>query len=127
VAEAILSPEEILFTGVELPDVIIALTPDGLKKVEAQIGRLGPQAEVYLHAKLPRIETEARLVQLDFSQAGKHAAKKDHWPIMAVAEVLRDLEIFPIDALKEALALRPRSAAAFLDAVEASVGSARPM
>lgn len=126
VAEAILSPEEILFTGVELPDVVIVLTLDGLKKVEPQITRLGPQAAVYLHAKLPRIETGARLMRLDFSQAGKHAAKKDHWPIMAVAEVVRDLEIFPIDALKEALALRPASAATLLDAVEASMGSIHP-
>jgi pyruvate/2-oxoacid:ferredoxin oxidoreductase beta subunit/Pyruvate/2-oxoacid:ferredoxin oxidoreductase gamma subunit len=125
VAEAVLSPEEIFFTGVDLPDVIVALTPDGLKKVEPQITRLGPAATVYLHAKLPRIDTQARKVRLDFSQAGKHATKKDQWPIMAVAEVLRDLEILPIDALKRALEMRPSSAEARLDAVESSAGSSR--
>jgi 2-oxoglutarate ferredoxin oxidoreductase subunit beta len=123
VAEAIVSPSEILFTGVELPDVIVALTPEGLQKVAPKIGRLGSDADVYLHSKLPDVETKARLKRFDFSQAGKHAAKKDHWPIMAVAEVLRDLGDLPVEALKEALALRPASATQNLEAVEASMGS----
>ena len=126
VAEVILSPEEILYTGVELPDVLVALTPDGLRKVQDKISRLGPEAVVYMHSKLPPIETKARLMLLDFSQAGKHAAKKEYWPIMAAAAVLRDLDLFTLEALNQALTLQPAFAEVNLAAVEASRGSARP-
>ena len=65
-------------------------------------------------------------MELDFSQAGKHAMRKEFWPIMAVGEILRDLGILEIEALREALKMQPAYAEANLAALEAGIGAARP-
>ncbi len=126
VAEVILSTEEILFTGIEAPDVVVILTPEGMSKAQARLPSLTSEAVVYKHAKLPPIETPGRKMELDFSQAGKHAVRKESWPIMAVGEVLRDLGILEIEALREALKIQPAYAEANLAALEAGIGAARP-
>jgi pyruvate/2-oxoacid:ferredoxin oxidoreductase beta subunit/Pyruvate/2-oxoacid:ferredoxin oxidoreductase gamma subunit len=125
VAEVILSVEEILFTGIEAPDVLVILSPEGLKKVQPEISRLDTKTIVYKHAQLPTVETPGRNMELDFSQAGKHAMRKEFWPIMAVGEVIRDLGILELEALREALKMQPAFAEANLVAVEAGKGSSR--
>ena len=126
VAEVILSTEEIFFTGIEAPDVVVILSPEGLKKAQTRLPSLGSEAVVYTHATLAPIEVPGRKMELDFSQAGKHAMRKEFWPIMAVGEVLRDLGILELDALCEALKMQPAYAEANLAAVEAGRGAARP-
>lgn len=119
----ILSPGEILYTGVSKPDMMVVLFPEGLKVVKDQVKRLTATETLYINQSLLPVETGARLVALDFGRAsGSWARKKEYWAIMALAEVLRHSRIYPLDALREALAEGGSYAEENLAAVEASRG-----
>ncbi|MGE5124107.1 MAG: hypothetical protein ACM3H7_06280, partial [Acidobacteriaceae bacterium] len=59
---------------------------------------------------------------LDFSRAGRFASKKEYWAIMALAKVLSMMDIFPLEAFKEAVAERAEFSRDNLEAIEAGVG-----
>jgi pyruvate/2-oxoacid:ferredoxin oxidoreductase beta subunit/Pyruvate/2-oxoacid:ferredoxin oxidoreductase gamma subunit len=100
-ADVILSPDPVLHMGITEPDVMIVLFEEGLAKEKARISQLKPDATLYITADLMPVETQARIVTLDFSQTGQ---QKTYWTIMALAEVLRRTGAYPLDALREALA-----------------------
>ena len=101
-SEVILSPEEVLFTGIPSPDVVLDLFPEGHGKVAARIKALGPEARVYRSAEVPAVETRAKVTTLKFSAVKGFERKKESWPLMAVAAALRDTGAYPIDALRKA-------------------------
>ena len=120
IAEVILSPEEITYTGVEKPDVILALFPEGLAKVRKQIKALNKEDLLILHADLPGVETAARTWRLDFRSANRWGRKKEFRAIMALGVYLRETGLYPLEAFKEAIRLTPRFAEDNLAALEAS-------
>jgi pyruvate/2-oxoacid:ferredoxin oxidoreductase beta subunit len=115
-SEVILAPEEVLFTGIQSPDVVLDLFAEGHAKIAARIRALGPGARLYRNAELPAVETRAQVVALDFTSAPGWERKRDAWPLMAVAAALRDTGAYPMDALREAVG------STGLDAVEAGLG-----
>jgi pyruvate/2-oxoacid:ferredoxin oxidoreductase beta subunit/Pyruvate/2-oxoacid:ferredoxin oxidoreductase gamma subunit len=119
----ILSPDEILFTGISKPDVMVALFPEGLNVVREQVKQLTPDDSLYISSRLLPVETGAKQVVLDFDRAGGGwGRKQEYWAIMALAEVLRHSKVFPVEALQEALADGGSYAEQNLEAVEASRG-----
>lgn len=120
-AEVILSPEEILYTGISRPDVTVALFPEGFAKVLPRIRGLGPEATVYLSADLPEVETAARLVRLDFSRAPGWERKKDLWTVMAVAVALHETGAYPLDAFRHAIGSRAKGGEEALRAIDAGL------
>lgn len=120
VSEIILSPEQILFTGVPKPDLMVVLFPEGLNRVQSSLDKLTAQDALYISADLLPVRTPARTVVLDFERAGGWSRKKSHWAIMALAEVLRGERLYPLDALKEAIASQDQYAQQNLAAVEQS-------
>ena len=115
VSEVILSPEEVLFTGIPAPDVVLDLFPEGHGKVAARIEALGPEAAVYRSAEVAAVETRAKVTTLDFAALKGWERKKDAWAVMAVAAAVRDTGAYPLDALREA------AGEANADAVEAGL------
>lgn len=107
VSEVILSPEEILFTGIPTPDIVVALFPEGIGQVRARVRALPENATVYVNAALAPLETKARVVPLDFTAAGAWAKKKDYWALLALGAVLRDSGLYPVEALADAAARHP--------------------
>lgn len=118
VSEVILSPEEIRYTGIPSPDIMLVLAPEGLKVVRRTVQRLGPGARLYIRSDLLPVETEARVIQLDLAQAGK----KDQ-AMMALTALVRDTGLLPIEALREAVTVgqRPEVAQENLAALEAGL------
>jgi len=112
VSEVILSPEEILFTGISSPDVVLDLFPEGHALVAARIRSASPDAVVYRAAGLPPVETAARLVELDFARVPGWERKKEAWALMAVGAALRDTGAYPVDAIRAALDGHPDRQAA---------------
>ena len=94
VAEVILSREDIDYTGIESPDVMIIISQDGLDKVKS---RIGPHTLIIADAKLG-IEDHPQLVTQNFRKIGgvKGAA------LAAIASYLQDNGLLPLDALLEA-------------------------
>jgi 2-oxoglutarate ferredoxin oxidoreductase subunit beta len=122
VAEVILSPEEIFYTGIPKPDAMLLLAPEGLKVVGRQLAALTAQDTLYVHTALLPIETPARVVPLDFARAG--GIDRRSVAAAAIAAFLRHTAIYPLEALQEAIrrTQRPQIAAENLAAVEASAG-----
>ncbi|MFO7943163.1 MAG: thiamine pyrophosphate-dependent enzyme [Anaerolineales bacterium] len=120
IAEIILNPEEIYYTGVETPEVVFALFPEGLAKVQNQIKALSEEDLLILNAGLPEVETAARTWRLDFRSAKRWGRKKEYRAIMALGVYLRTSKIYPIEAFQAAIDLTPRYAEDNLAALEAS-------
>ncbi len=102
-AEVILSPGEIHYTGIPAPDIVLILAPEGLKVVKKLLPTLGPQARLYVRADLLPLETGATIVPLDLDRPGVQAGKKE-LAIMAIAAMLQDTGLLPLEALREAIA-----------------------
>jgi pyruvate/2-oxoacid:ferredoxin oxidoreductase beta subunit/Pyruvate/2-oxoacid:ferredoxin oxidoreductase gamma subunit len=122
VAEVILSPQEIFYTGIPKPDALLLLAPEGLKVVGRQLAALTAQDTVYVHTALLPIETPARVVPLDFAKAG--GIDRRSVAAAAIAAFLRHTNVYPLEALQEAIrrTQRPQIAAENLAALEASAG-----
>ncbi|MFH2103824.1 MAG: thiamine pyrophosphate-dependent enzyme [Chloroflexota bacterium] len=118
-AEVILSPEETLFTGIVKPDLMVVLFAEGLQKVAAQIKRLTADDVLYIHSGLLPVETGAQVIPLDFSGTG---IKPERWALAAMAEVLRHSGLYPLEAYREAAALRAEYAAENFAAIDAAIG-----
>lgn len=101
-SEVIVSPDEVLHVGIDAPDVVLDLFPEGHAKIAERVRALGSEAVVYRSPDLPDIETDARVVVMDYEAAGL-ARKKDLWAVMAAAAALRDTDAYPIEAFRDAV------------------------
>jgi pyruvate/2-oxoacid:ferredoxin oxidoreductase beta subunit/Pyruvate/2-oxoacid:ferredoxin oxidoreductase gamma subunit len=88
-AEVILSKKPIQFTGLEKPNVVIAVTEDGWNKVK---NRISLNSKVILDAK---IKTESKYEAKEFLKAGG----KKGAVLSAVSHWINESKVFPIEAL----------------------------
>jgi pyruvate/2-oxoacid:ferredoxin oxidoreductase beta subunit/Pyruvate/2-oxoacid:ferredoxin oxidoreductase gamma subunit len=121
IAEIVLDPEEILYTGISKPNLIIVLFPEGFAKAKAQFPDLTSEDTILLQAGLPPVESPARIIQLDFNETGEFRRKKETWAMMALTRVLEETKIYPLAAFKDAIASQSRFAVQNLAAVEAAL------
>ncbi|MFQ6016297.1 MAG: thiamine pyrophosphate-dependent enzyme [Anaerolineae bacterium] len=131
VSEIIISPEEIHYTGIPQPDMVVVLSQEGLNMVRSQISKLGPDDLLYINSSLLPVETEAktfaldfgRLSRADFRKAGGRVTRKKI-AVMAMASFLEHTGLYPLEAFKESIriGLRPAIAQENLEAVAASEG-----
>lgn len=104
VSEIILSPEQILFTGIEEPDAVLVVSADGARELARSgvFGRVSSRTMVLADAEVELPELASATVRLPFR---KHAGGK----LAASAAVVRWLartEVVPMDALWAALEAR---------------------
>ena len=121
-SEVIFSPQEIQFTGVSRPDVMLVLFREGLLKEVTRIQNLTRENTLYISRELLPIRTQARIKILDFAEFGGVGRKKENWALMALAVILKDLGVYPLDAFKEAAALNSNYARENLAAIRAVSG-----
>ncbi len=122
VSEVILSPNPISYTGIVQPQVLMVLFKEGLGRVRAQLAAMRETDTLIIHSDLLPVETRARVLPIDFKQAGKWGSRKEAWAVMALAAALARLEIYPLEAFTEAIGTRSEFAADNLAAVEAGQG-----
>jgi pyruvate/2-oxoacid:ferredoxin oxidoreductase beta subunit/Pyruvate/2-oxoacid:ferredoxin oxidoreductase gamma subunit len=117
VSEVILSPEEIFYTGIERPDIFLALAPEGMRSSRRQFASLSNASTLYIRRDLLPVETAAHIIPLDLGRVSKKEAA-----VTAVAAMLRHSKLYPLDAFQEAIRLtqRPAVAEESLKAVERS-------
>jgi Pyruvate/2-oxoacid:ferredoxin oxidoreductase gamma subunit len=123
VSEVILSPEEIRYTGIPKPDLMLVITQEGLNKVRRQIAGMAETATLYINAALPPVETRARVVPLDFGRASVRVTR-DNQAVMALAAMLRHSGLYPLEAFEEAIQAgqRPDVVEENLAAINGGVG-----
>lgn len=117
VSEVILSPEEVFYTGIERPDIFLALAPEAIRFARRQLAALTDSNTLYIRKDLLPVETKARMIPLDFGRVSKKEAA-----VTAVAAMLRHAGLYPLGAFQDAIRLtqRPEIAAESLRAVERS-------
>ena len=120
IVEITLSPEEILSTEVEKPDLLIALFPEGLEKVRKMIARMDEKDLLILYNDLPEVSTRAKTWRLDYQKTGRWRRKGRYRALMAIARYLQESSLYPLEALREAVRLKPAYAEENLAALEAS-------
>jgi pyruvate/2-oxoacid:ferredoxin oxidoreductase beta subunit/Pyruvate/2-oxoacid:ferredoxin oxidoreductase gamma subunit len=118
VSEVILSPREIFYTGIDKPDIFLALAPEGMRACKRQFDSLTTDDILYVGKELLPVQTKARIVPLQLSKV-----PRKEFALAAIGAILRDLNITPLDALKEAIRVvqSPQIAIESLRALERSV------
>jgi len=120
-AEIILNPQEILYTGISKPDAVIALFLEGLQKALPYIELLTKQDILILSSELPDVNTQAQKLFLDPQDYGSWGKRLEYRAMIAFAVLLQAKGIFPIEALEEAIQLHPPFSKANLAAVKATL------
>jgi 2-oxoglutarate ferredoxin oxidoreductase subunit beta len=116
VSEVILSPQEIGYTGISQPEVMLLLFKESLPVVRHQLEAMTEDGVLFVNFELLPVKTRAKVIPLDFKQAA--GVKKETWAIVALAKMLKEMDIYPLEALKEAVSGRAEFAEENLRAVE---------
>jgi len=125
-AEIILSPETIDYTGIEIPDYVLVISVDGLKKTWDRIRKLPESTVVYADELLALPETKARVRRYKLIRSDGEIPKLSV-ATAALAAMLEDTGLYPLDALADAIrrSQSPAIAATNLKAMEAGARLAR--
>jgi len=120
VSEVILSPDEIGYTGVRRPDIMVVVAPEGLEEVRHHLAAMMETQTVFATSNLLPLETRARVVRLDVDQTPVRVTRRE-LTMMAVAAMLKGTGLYPLDALRQAIrdTQRPQVAEANLPLVDA--------
>ncbi len=119
VSEIILSREEIFYTGIDQPDILAVLSPEGLSQVPRQLRAMNESQTVYVVPELAeQIQTRARKIVFNF----RAPPSKKSLAVMTAAAIVRHSNLYPLDAFREAIMMGQREEIAQenLRAIEAS-------
>ncbi len=119
VSEVILARDEIGYTGIPKPDLVVLLFKEALAVIKDQLSEMTEGDVLFINTGLLPIETKARIIPINFTDLGKWSGKKEYWAIIALAKVLEIMHIYPLAAYKEAVSARAEFAAENLAAIEA--------
>lgn len=119
VSEVILAPREIGYTGISKPEVMLLLIKEGLSVVRSQLAAMTEEGSLFMNSELLPIKTKAKLIPIDFTQTGRWANKKEYWALITLARVIKEMQIYPLEAFKEAVSARAEFAEDNLAAIEA--------
>jgi 2-oxoglutarate/2-oxoacid ferredoxin oxidoreductase subunit beta len=76
ISEVLLSPEDIGYTGIERPAVIIAVGQEGVGRRSDLFGGLGPETLVIRGGDIDLPPTQARIITVDFKDHGVKAPER---------------------------------------------------
>ncbi len=122
VSEVILSRDEILYMGIDKPDILAVLTPEGSSQVPRQLRAMDEAQTVYVVPDLAQhVQTRARKIVFNF---GRAAPSKKSLALTATAAIVQHANLYPLAAFREAISAGQRAEIAQenLKAVEASEG-----
>jgi pyruvate/2-oxoacid:ferredoxin oxidoreductase beta subunit/Pyruvate/2-oxoacid:ferredoxin oxidoreductase gamma subunit len=103
VSELVLDEREIGFTGIDLPEVVLALAPEGIARRNAMWPRLTRRTLVLAAKGLELPECAARVAVLDFKA---HKIKSADWALAALAVMAARGRVLNMEMLTAALAQR---------------------
>ncbi len=100
IAELIISPEPISYTGIGQPDVIVALSSEGVTRRQGLFGRLKPDGLVIRDKAVKIPSTDARVIEVDFK---KRRIKKTEKVLAALVLLGRTGKVITLEMLKSAV------------------------
>jgi Pyruvate/2-oxoacid:ferredoxin oxidoreductase gamma subunit len=123
VAEIIVSPETIEYTGIAAPDFFVVLSADGLKRTRARIAKLPETCTLYAEESLELPETRARVRRVPFATVGREVSRLSV-ATAALATVLVDGGLFSLEAFAKAITTFQKAAIAEINLKAVAAGAA---
>jgi len=123
VTEIILSPERIDYTAIDAPDYFVVVSADGVKKTRGRIATLAGSATLYAEESLELPATDAKVIRLPFVATAKRVNRLSIG-VVALAAMLRDSGLFPLDALKDSISAFQKQAIAEVNLKALEAGAA---
>jgi pyruvate/2-oxoacid:ferredoxin oxidoreductase beta subunit/Pyruvate/2-oxoacid:ferredoxin oxidoreductase gamma subunit len=111
ISEVVLSPTPIHYTGIQQPDVVALLAPEGAQRLRNRLAGMDPTGTVYLADRLDAVETSAQTVAFDFPPEARRHVRKS-LSTLAVGRLVQALDLYPLEALREAIRRTQRPAIA---------------
>ncbi len=102
ISELILSPHEVLFTGVARPDVLVLVSEDGRRLSGRYLEAMDAESWLFTTPSWAALETRANKAIVDVEAAGVRDSRK-LLALLLSGVALRQLGLFPIEALAEAI------------------------
>ena len=121
-AEVILSPEKVEYTGISEPDYFILISEDGLKRARPRIAALPATCTLYTEETLEIPETKAKVVRLPLLQTAKKVGRLSIG-VVGVAAMLADSGMFPMDAFETAISAFQKQKIAEINVLAARAGA----
>jgi Pyruvate/2-oxoacid:ferredoxin oxidoreductase gamma subunit len=117
ISEIILSPNEVYYTGIDRPNIFIALAKEGMKTTRRQFEAMSKEDTLYVRRDLLPMSTPARTIPMDIERTSRKEVA-----VTAISAVLRHSNLYPLDAFREAIRIiqRPALAEDSLKAVDKS-------
>ena len=96
-AEVILAPDPVGYTGVETPDIVLILSPEGLGRIRRQLKALPQESRVYVDLALGDVDTPAKVVRLPLADTAK-TVHRLAIAAVGMGAILRREGLYPADA-----------------------------
>lgn len=101
VAEIVISPEPVLYSGIVKPDIVAIIAPEGKAKIERLTQAMDHNGTIFHSEGLGEIKSDAQISLLDFPEAS-HKSLRKNISALTAAFLTKELKFFPFKALKEA-------------------------
>ncbi|MED5427894.1 MAG: 2-oxoacid:acceptor oxidoreductase family protein, partial [Candidatus Neomarinimicrobiota bacterium] len=102
VAEVVISPEPVLYSGIIKPDVAVLIAPEGKAKIARLTKAMEETDTVYYADGLGDADSDATQLPLNFPDSAKKELRKNI-SVLAAGYLTKQLSLFPFEALKEAV------------------------
>jgi len=118
IAELVLSPNEITYTGITRPDAVVLLSRESAAKVAGQLAAMRPEDQVFVLPEVAGIQTQAAVHVVDPAQAPGRVTPA-RVSLYCVARALHQLGILSSEALAAAAESQsPNHAAENLETIQ---------
>jgi 2-oxoglutarate ferredoxin oxidoreductase subunit beta len=104
VSELALGPGEIFYTGIDRPDAMLVLSQDGYRKVAHYVRDMTRGDRLFVTPPFAGVETRARVTLIDPRQSSIRVTPTNA-ALVVVACALKQLDLFPPQALEDAARL----------------------
>lgn len=102
VAEIVISPEPILYSGIIKPDVAALIAAEGRDKISRLTKAMDESDTIYYTDGLGNVDSSANQLPLEFPDSAKKEIRKNISALTA-GYLAKQLNLFPFEALKEAV------------------------
>ena len=102
VAEIVISPEPVLYSGIIKPDVVALVALEGKDKIARLTKVMGKTDTIYYAAGLGDVDSKANQLPLKFPESAQKEVRKNISALTA-GYLTQQLNLFPFEALKEAV------------------------
>ena len=102
VAEIVISPEPVLYSGIVKPDVAALIATEGKAKIARLTKAMEASDTIYFADGLGNVDSPANQLPLEFPESAKKDIRKNISALTA-GFLTKELKLFPFEALKDAV------------------------